>query len=54
MLQREEVETAIRRVAAQPGVGGYRKIAAALADEGINVSHMKFKRVLGKTPAGVS
>ena len=55
VLQREEVETAIRRVAAQPDIGGYRKIAAALlADHGIDVSHMKVKRVLAKTPAGVS
>ena len=53
MLQREEIETAIRGVAAQPGIGGYRKIAAALAGEGITVSHMKVKRVLEKSPAGV-
>jgi len=50
-----QVEARIREVAARPNVGGYRKIAAALlADHGIDVSHMKVKRVLAKTPAEVS
>ena len=44
---------AIRRIANQPGIGGYRKIAAALADEGITVSHMKVKRMLEKTTVEV-
>ena len=49
-----QVEARIREVAAQPGIGGYRKIAAALlADHGIDVSHMKVKRVLAKTPVEV-
>ena len=45
----------IREVAARPNIGGYRKIVAALlADHGIDVSHMKVKRVLEKTPLEVA
>lgn len=44
-----QVEARIREIAARPGIGGYRKIAAALADHVINVSHMKVKGVLVKT-----
>ncbi len=48
-LTKVEVKDRIREVAARPGIGGYRKIAAALlADHGIEVSHMKVKRVLEK------
>ena len=34
------------------GIGVFRKIAATLAEEGINVSHMKVTWVLGKMPVG--
>ena len=37
----------IRQIAGRPGIGGRRKIAAALeAEYGINTSHMTVKRVL--------
>ena len=48
------MEQRIRQVTARPNVGGYRKIAAALlAEFSIEVSHMKVKRVLEKTPVEV-
>ena len=45
-MTKAEVEDRINDVANQPGIGGYRKIAAALlADHGINVSLMTVQRV---------
>ena len=51
---REGVGQRIREVAQIPDVGGYRKIAEFLQAEGIQVSHMKVKRVLAKGLAGVA
>lgn len=48
-----QVERMIREVVTRPGISSFQKIAAALAEDGINVSQMKVKRVLEKTPVGV-
>ena len=54
ILTGAELEDRIREVAALPDIGGYRKIAAALLNEhGVDVSHMKVKRVLDKLSADI-